>query len=144
MRDAETRKADTLAVLEKQGQYWLGTADGGRPHVIGVSAWWDGVDFVITTLGTSRTARNLAASGVATLAGGTPADAVVAQARLVESGPATEAADMAIGFMGAMGWDPREMGGWTMFRLRPDTIQAFRGYDEIEGRTVMAAGRWLA
>jgi len=29
------------------------------------------------------------------------------------------------------------------FRLRPNRIQAFRGYDEIEGRDVMLRSRWL-
>ncbi len=43
-----------------------------------------------------------------------------------------------------MGWDPREMDGWMFYRLRPTRIQAFRGYDEIEGRDVMVRSRWLA
>jgi hypothetical protein len=44
-----------------------------------------------------------------------------------------------------MGWDPREVGdGWDFFRLRPSRIQAFRGYEEIEGREVMRRGRLLA
>ncbi|TMF33042.1 MAG: hypothetical protein E6I30_09045 [Chloroflexi bacterium] len=103
MRDTPTRKADVLAALEKQGQVWLATAEvGGRPHVIAVSAWWDGTDLVVTT-----------------------------------SGSAT-------GFSNAMGWDPREMDGWMFFRLRPTRIQAFRGYEEIEGRDVMIRSRWLA
>src|SRR5438045_9399193 len=61
MRDTATRKADVLAALEKQSQFWLATSDiGGRPHVIAVSAWWDGSDLVVTTTGGSRTARNMA------------------------------------------------------------------------------------
>ena len=45
---------------------------------------------------------------------------------------------------GVMGWDPREMAGWMFFWLRPTRIQAFRGYDEIEGRDVMVDSSWLA
>ena len=42
-------------------------------------------------------------------------------------------------------WDPREVGeGWTFYRLRPTRIQAYRGYDELEGRDVMRGSAWLA
>ena len=48
MRDTATRKADALAALEKQHDIWLATADvAGRPHIIAVSAWWDGTDLVV-------------------------------------------------------------------------------------------------
>jgi pyridoxamine 5'-phosphate oxidase-like protein len=144
-RDTATRKRDVIAALEKQGQYWLATAEvGGKPHLIGISGWWDGHDVVFTTLGTSKTARNLAMNPAAKLAGGTPADAVVIEAQVIDSVAVEDAADLAEGFKKAMGWDPREMEGWMFFRLRPTRIQAFRGYDEIEGRDVMVRSRWLA
>ncbi len=145
MRDTPTRKADVLAALEKQGQVWLATAEvGGRPHVIAVSAWWDGTDLVVATSGSSKTARNIAMNPLVTLAGGDPADAIVIQAQMLDSSPAEESAELATGFSRAMGWDPREMDGWMFFRLRPTRIQAFRGYEEIEGRDVMIRSRWLA
>ncbi len=145
MRDTPTRKADALAALEKQGQVWLATAEvGGRPHVIAVSAWWDGTDLVVTTSGSSKTARNIAMNPLVTLAGGDPADAIVIQAQMLDSSPAEDSPELATGFSNAMGWDPREMDGWMFFRLRPTRIQAFRGYEEIEGRDVMIRSRWLA
>ncbi len=145
MRSVEERKRDVLAVLDGQGHMWLATAHEGRPHAIGVSAWWDGVDVVVTTVGTSRTARNLRESRVASLVAGSPDDAVVIQADLVESMPAATADELAKQWLAVMGWDPREVGeGWDFFRLRPARMQAFRGYEEIEGRDVMRQGRWLA
>ena len=145
MRTVEERKRDAIAVLEAQSRMWLTTAHEGRPHAIGVSAWWDGVDLVVTTVGASRTAANLREARVATLVAGMPDDAVVIAADLVESMPAAGAEDVAKGFSKAMGWDPREVGeGWHFFRLRPSRIQAFRGYEEIGGREVMRRGRWLA
>jgi hypothetical protein len=145
MRSVEERKHDVIAVLEAQGHMWLTTAHQGRPHAIGVSAWWDGTDLVVTTIGTSRTAMNLREARTATLVAGAPDDAVVIVADLVESMPAAGAEQVALGFSNAMGWDPREVGeGWDFFRLRPSRIQAFRGYEEIEGREVMQRGRWLA
>ncbi len=145
MRSTEERKRDVIAALEAQGHMWLTTAHEGKPAAIGVSSWWDGADIVITTIGTSRSARNLLTSRTASLVAGTPDDAVVIEAGLVESIPAADADAVARGFKAAMGWEPREVGeGWHFFRLRPSRIQAFRGYEEIEGRDVMRGGRWLA
>jgi len=144
LRDTATRKADVLAALDKQGHYWLATASvSGKPHVIAVSGWWDGTDLVVTTLGSSKTARNLAMSQMATLAGGDPSDAIVIQAQMIESADVEKATALAEGFEKAMGWDPREMEGWMFFRLRPIQIQAFRGYDEIGNRDVMLRSRWV-
>src|SRR5579864_205083 len=144
MRDTATRKKDVLDVLEAQGHYWLSTAEvGGRPHVIGVSALWDGGELVVTTLGSSRTARNMAMNPAVVLAHGDPSDAVVIQAAVIDSAAVGDSPELAGAWKSAMGWDPREMEGWTFFRLRPTRIQAFRGYDEIEGRDVMLRSRWV-
>lgn len=146
MRDSKTRKADVLAALGRQKDLWIATADpGGRPHLIAVSAWWDGSGVVIATVGSSRTARNLASNPTARLALGAPDDVVVIDARAADSRPASDAGELAIGFAGAVGWDPRDVGeGWVFFRLEPTRIQAYQGYDELEGRDVMRNSRWLA
>ncbi|TMC35936.1 MAG: hypothetical protein E6J28_11175 [Chloroflexi bacterium] len=144
MRDAATRKKDVLDALGKQGKFWLATAEiGGQPHLIAVSGWWDGHDIVVTTLGTSKTARNMAMNPAVMLAGGDPSDAIVIQAQMIDSAAVEDSADLAGGFKEAMGWDPREMDGWMFFRLRPTRIQAFRGYEEIEDRDVMVRSRWV-
>ena len=143
-RDSATRKRDVLEALERQGHYWLSTAPiSGRPHIIAVSAWWDGHELVVTTLGTSVSARNMAMNPLVTLAGGDPSDAIVIQAQMIDSVDVKDAADLATGFEKAMGWDPREMDGWMFFRLRPTRIQAFRGYDEIGNRDVMLRSQWV-
>jgi hypothetical protein len=145
-RTSAERKADVLAALERQGDLWLATADrSGRPHLIAVSAWWDGSNFVVATTGTSRTARNLESNPMARLALGSPADAITADVEVVESQPADSAArNVAEGFKKAVGWDPGEVGpGWIYLRLAPSRIKALRGYDELEGRVVMRNSRWL-
>jgi hypothetical protein len=145
-RKVAERKADVLTVLEAQGDMWLASADAsGRPHLIAVSAWWDGADVVVATRLSTRTASNLAAGGHAKLAAGTPADVVLIDAGLVESMPAESAPEVAAGFSAAAGWDPRQEGaGWAFYRLRPTRIQAYRGYGELEGRDVMRKSKWLA
>jgi hypothetical protein len=114
--------------------------------MIAASAWWDGEHLVMATLATSRTARNLAQNETARLAVGKPEDAIMIDAELADSVAAVEAAGgLAEGFAKAVGWDPREVGdGWVLYRLKPTRIQAYRGYDELEGRDVMRKSRWLA
>ena len=72
------------------------------------------------------------------------AAALLSTTQIIDSSAVEDSAELAGGFQGAMGWDPREMDGWMFYRLRPTRIQAFRGYDEIEGRDVMVRSRWLA
>ena len=146
-RAIDRRKADVLAALESQGDVWMATANaGGGPHLIAVSCWWDGTHLVVATTGGSRTAANVRADRSVRLAAGTPSDAILIDAKVVEIVRADEApSELSGGFAGAVGWDPREVGpGWVYFRLGPSRIQAYRGYDEIEGRDVMRHSRWLA
>jgi len=144
-RTVEQRTADTQAALNAQRDLWLATADPtGKPHLIAVSAWWHGNQVIIATTATSRSARNLEANGMARLALGAPDDVIVIDAAVADSGKVHDAT-LAAGFAAAVGWDPREItGDWVYFRLTPSRIQAYRGYDELEGRDVMLAGRWLA
>lgn len=146
MRDTQTRKADVLKALQQQADMWLSTANpSGQPHLIPVSTWWDGTDLVIATAGASRTARNLKMNRAVRLAGGTPSDAIMIDAEVVEAPAVDDSAELARGFAAAVGWDPRQVAkGWIFFRLRPTRIQAYRGYDELEGRDVMRGSKWLA
>jgi len=139
------RQADVIAVLEGNSDLWLATASSsGRPHIIAVSAWWDGTSVVIATTGGSRSARNLEAARSGRLAAGTPADAILVDVTSLPGIPVEQDPDLAAGFAGAVGWNPAEVGpGWMFFRLRPLRIQAYRGYDELAGRDVMRDSRWL-
>ena len=144
MRDTATRKKDVMAVLEKQGHYWLATSQvGGGPHMIAVSGMWDGNEIVVTTMSTSKTARNMAMNPLVVLAGGDPSDAIVIQAQVIESRPVADSPRLKEEWKSAMGWDPGELGDWTFYRLRLTRIQAFRGYEEIGGRDVMLRSRWV-
>jgi Pyridoxamine 5'-phosphate oxidase len=145
-RTVEQRKADTIAALNRQRDLWLATADtSGKPHLIAVSAWWDGNHVIIATAAASRTARNLEANGMSRLALGSTDDVIVIDAAVANSVKVHDAdAKLADGFAAAVGWDPRDTNGdWVFFRLTPARIQAYRGHDELEGRNVMQLGRWL-
>lgn len=146
LRSIERRKADALAALGRNADLWLATAGpAGRPHLIAVSAWWDGEHIVIATAGRSTTARNLEATGLARVAAGSPADALMVDVRAPAGIPVEADPELAAGFASGVGWNPAEVGpGWKFFRLEPVRIQAYRGYDELEGRDVMSDSRWLA
>ena len=144
-RTIAQRHADVLAALERQGDAWLATASpGGSPHLIAVSAAWDGSTVTIATRSGSPTAGNLASTGRARLALGSPDDVVMLDVEVMEEAAATPDAPAGRAFTAAMGWDPAELGtDWAYYRLRPVRIQVYRGYGELEGRDVMRDGAWL-
>ncbi|MFZ0217559.1 MAG: pyridoxamine 5'-phosphate oxidase family protein [Candidatus Dormiibacterota bacterium] len=146
-RSVEKRTADVREALAAGHDGWLATASAsGRPHLIAVSCWWDGTQVVMTTVGSSRSARNLAATRQARLALGSADDVVMVDVELGHEVPVNDApAGVAEGFATGVGWDPREIGPeWVFLTLRPNRIQAYRGYDELAGRDVMRNGAWLA
>src|SRR5256885_16266894 len=103
MRDTETRKADVLAALERQGDMWLSTADpDGRPHLIPVSAWWDGTHLVIATTGASRTAQNMNTNRTVRVASGSPSDAIMSAADVDEPSAVEGSHERASVFAGAV------------------------------------------
>ena len=147
LRTTAQRKADVLAALERNSDAWLATAGrSGRPHLIAVSAWWDGDAMVFATTSGSLSARNLDETRVARLAVGSTEDAIMIDVEVLGGVPVAEAdATLAQGFAAAVGWNPADEGpDWKFFRLRPLRMQAYRGYGELERRDVMRDGKWLA
>ncbi len=145
-RSTAERTADVRAALARHRDAWLATASAsGRPHLIAVSARWDGSQVTIATITTSRTARNLDATGLGRLALGSPDDVIMIDIMVSGSVPVGEAGEeLAAGFAAAVGWSPaEEEGSWRFFRLLPVRIQAYRGYGDLPGREVMRDSRWL-
>src|SRR2546429_2975769 len=117
MRDTKARKADVLAALNQHDDMWLSTAaPDGRPHLIPVSGWWDGTHLVIATTGASRTAQNMNTNPRVRLAGGSPSDAIMIDADVVERSAVEDSPQLAGGLAGAAGWGPPDGGpGWCFF-----------------------------
>jgi len=144
-RDAETRKADTRALLATPAiDVWVASASGaGEAHLVPLSLAWVGERAVVAVEKTSITARNLTTSGRARLAVGPTRDVVMIDAdldRVVEVGT-----DQALGeaYAAQADWDPRGSAGYVYLVLRPDRVQAWREADEIPGRTLMRSGTWI-
>lgn len=144
-RSTRERVADTRQLLATEHDAWVATASAdGEAHLVPLSFWWDDGTLVMSTPGTSVTARNLAASGAVRLAVGPTRDVVmiVGAATVASVADDPDAADE---FVQRFGWDPRDEGeDWVFVRVTPDRIQAWRESDEIPGRTIMRDGEWLA
>lgn len=144
-RTCAQRRTDTLAVLEQHGSAWLATATTREPRLIAVTATWTGEELVVATRTGSPTARNLVESRRAVLAFGTGDDAILVTAELIEAIPATaEPGSVGQAFIERAGWSPADEGpDWAFFRLHPTRIEAYRGYAELPGRTILRDGAWL-
>ena len=146
LRTTSARIVDTLEVLARNGDGWLATAspDGGT-HLIAVSACWSGGAVLLATRSDSLTARNLTATGSARLALGVPADAVLLDVAMTERPALRRHLGRARCHLhGRDGLGPgRRARRVDYFVLAPRRVQAYRGYGERPGATIMRDGRWL-
>jgi hypothetical protein len=143
-RPRPQRRADTLAKLESEIDLWVSSADGsGNAYLVPLSYHWDGRTLTIATPRASRTAVNLSRAGSARVALGPTRDVVIIEGPLevipIGTDPDREAAHAA-----AAGFDPREEPEeYVYLRITPESIQAWREADELPGRRLMRAGKWL-
>ena len=144
-RDLATRKTDALGMLATAAiDVWVATASAeGEPYLVPLSLAWVDERVVIALEVSSRTARNVSASGVARLAVGPTRDLVMIDAVLERT--VDVAADEGLGsaYVAQADWDPRGLAGYAFLVLRPVRIQAWRESNEIPGRTLMRDGTWL-
>ncbi|MFD5230154.1 pyridoxamine 5'-phosphate oxidase family protein [Streptomyces qaidamensis] len=145
-RSAEQRMKDTLHRLEHDVDAWVATADGasGTPYLVPLSFLWNGSYLLFATPASSRTGRNLAASGRARVGIGPTRDVVLVEGAVetVQPGELTEQ-DAEL-FAAKTGFDPRRLATpYLYFRVVPRRVQAWREADELDGRELMRDGGWL-
>src|SRR5215204_824854 len=148
-RTVTERKADTLAMLGTPAiDVWVASADivkgALRAHLVPLSlAWMDG-RVVIAVGSDSATARNIRVHGTARLGLGPTRDVVMMDAVLEDMiGVAEAPSVLADGYAAQADWDPRTADEYVYVVLRPERIQAWRESNELSGRTLMRAGRWV-
>jgi len=150
-RPREQRLADTLTMLSSPVQdVWVATAsttpDGAPvPYLVPLSLAWIDERVVLALEATSRTGRNLIATGTARLSLGATRDVVMIDAVLERAVRVAEAPpELGEGYAAQADWDPRPGGEHDVYLvLRPRRVQAWREVDEIAGRTLMRDGEWL-
>ena len=143
-RSLEQRTADVLARLREDVDLWVASADAeGNAYLVPLSFVWDGAALTISTPRASRTARNLMRAEWARVALGLTRDVVIVEGTVetlaIGTDPALEDAHAA-----ATGFDPRDGAEeYVYLRITPREIQAWREANELSGRQLMRAGRWL-
>jgi hypothetical protein len=145
-RPPAERKRDALRRLEHDVDAWVATADpaGGIPYLIPLSFLWDGTTLVIATPAASPTSRNLQATGRARLGIGPTRDVVLIEGTVRTLAAAEVTDELGDAFAARTGFDPRELTPpYLYFRVEPQRVQAWREANELEGRELMRAGRWL-
>ncbi|MFK3729870.1 pyridoxamine 5'-phosphate oxidase family protein [Streptomyces sp. NPDC088090] len=140
-RSREERVRDTLARLETDVDLWLAS----RGHLIPLSFLWDGAAVLVSTPRASLTGRNLLADGRVRLALGPTRDVVMIDGAAEPVDLADLPAGTGDAFAEKTGFDPRELTRpYQYFLIRPHRVHAWREADELEGRTLMRDGSWLA
>ncbi len=145
-RSTEQRIAETLRRLGSDPNVWIATASpAGVPHIVPLSLAWIEERILVTTPSDTPTVRNVAVTGRARAALDSADDVVIIEAAATAARLDGIAADLIDLYVSRVGWDPRlEPGDWSLLTLRPRLIHAWNGVGEIEGRTIMRAGEWLA
>ena len=145
-RSPEQRRRDTLDRLERDVDAWVATADpaGGTPYLVPLSFLWDGASLLVATPSSSPTGQNLQATGKVRLGIGPTRDLVLIEGTVEEVLPAAEVPDeVGDAFAAKTGFDPRQLAGYSYFRIHPQRLQAWREANELKDRELMADGRWL-
>ena len=138
------RRRDTERRLTQDVDVWVSSASpGGTPYLVPLSFDWDGRSLLLATPADSPTGRNLALTGRARLGLGPTRDVTMIDGDVEVL--AQIPADDADRFAARTGFDPRtEDATYRWLRITPTRIQAWRDADELPGRDLMRAGRWVA
>jgi hypothetical protein len=143
-RSTAQRKADVLAKLRTDVDLWVASADeAGNAYLVPLSFYSDGATLTIATPRTSRTARNLLRAGRVRVALGPTRDVVIVEGNVVPIPIGTDA-ELEDAHARATGFDPRTLDEEYVYLLiTPQSIQAWREANELEGRQLMRGGEWL-
>ncbi|MEV6379967.1 pyridoxamine 5'-phosphate oxidase family protein [Streptomyces sp. NPDC051773] len=145
-RPRALRRRDTEHRLAHDADVWVASASAdGVPYLVPLSFEWDGETLLLATPGDSPTGRNLAATRTTRLGLGPTRDVSMIEGEVevlpVDALPA-ERADR---FAARTGFDPRVSAtAYHWFLVTPTRVQAWREANELTGRELMRAGRWLA
>lgn len=138
-RDTERRLADDDVDV------WVASASpGGSPYLVPLSFDWDGDTLLMATPADSPTARNLAATAQVRLALGPTRDVTMIDGDVEFLDIGELPPERGDRFAARTGFDPRTQDTpYRWLRVIPQRIQAWREADELPGRELMRAGRWL-
>jgi len=144
-RETAQRKADTLAKLAGENDIWAATeGPSGEPCLVPLSLAWVEGKVLLATAERNRTAPNIVATGSAHLALGSTRYVVLLEgtAKVLAMGELDD--EETARYAAQAGWDSRGDPSLVWIAFRPRSVQAWREVNELDGRTIMEDGRWLA
>ncbi|MFL6130819.1 MAG: pyridoxamine 5'-phosphate oxidase family protein [Mycobacteriales bacterium] len=145
-RQPSQRVRDLFARLDSDVDLWVASADtAGNPYLVPLSFLWDGASFVVSTLETNPTGRNMLENRKVRLGLGPTRDVAVIDATVEPLPRDAVPEQLADAFARKAGFDPRaQPQPYVYYRLVPHRVEAWREANELSGRVLMRDGRWLA
>lgn len=141
-RSTSDRIADTVGRLENDTDAWVTSTISERPWLAPLSFLWHEGKLQFATDSTAPTVRNLRAIPAVRVALGHTRDVVIVQGHAAVSSSADLTEDEVAAYQTKHGSDPRTWAD-TVIQVRPARILAWREENELSGRLLMTAGRWL-
>ena len=145
-RSTAQRVRDARELLRREIDCWVATTDPatGAPHLVPLSFDWDGSTMLLATAERSVAGRGLASGAGVRIGLGATRDVVMVDGSVEVVPAATLEPAEGDRFARRTGFDPRHSSGsYLFFRVVPSRIQAWREENELRGREVMLAGRWV-
>ena len=143
-RSPAERLRDTRSILEGEVDCWVASSGpDGTPHLVPLSYGWQGGVITMATPLAYRTARNLAERPEVRLAFGGLRDVVLVHGTATVRDLVEVPDEVIDEFAGMAGFDPRTYEGNGFIEVRPRRVLAWRGENELAGRTLMRDGVWL-
>lgn len=145
IRSRAQRRHDTEDRLNNDVDLWVASASAdGVPYLVPLSFDWDGTALLLATPAASPTGRNLAGNRTVRLALGPTRDVTMIEGTVEILEMNALPGDLGDRFAARTGFDPRTLETrYLWFRVTPVRIDAWREADELDGRALMRAGRWL-
>jgi hypothetical protein len=142
-RPTQQRIADALARFTADHDCWMATARADRPHLVPLSFIWHRGRFHLAIPSRSRSADNVRGGDMVRLALGTTRDVILVDGKPSVLDVVSMPQEVLDRFIRTFGWDLRASPGYVGVVVTPRRVLAWRQENEIAGRTVMRAGRWL-
>jgi hypothetical protein len=145
IRSRAQRQRDTEDRLKNDVDLWVASASAdGAPYLVPLSFDWDGTALLLATPAASPTGRNLAGNRAVRLALGPTRDVTMIEGTVEILEMNALPGDLGDRFAARTGFDPRTLETrYLWFRVSPVRIDTWREADELDGRALMRAGRWL-
>jgi hypothetical protein len=142
-RSVAERKADVLALLEREPHAWIATAGRNGAHLVPLGCAWDGLRLLMATHSGNRTVRNIEGQSRTRIALGSTTDVVLLDGDTVVT-PADDADVAKSPVLGRLPMVPDRNGDRVFLVFTPRRILTWRHRGELRDRTIMDDGRWLA